>query len=476
MLNKLFRNALGVVALGLSCFAAAVDKESVTFNNWEPVQTTLANIESGSLRTNVFTVGGYNLGKIRFSGDVTEINGTTADFGSESRVRVKYPDGRFVDLQPTTTTGYTGTLTFSGEFFLAMGAAAPFGGGTWNFYYINTFDDTPTGGVADCTMNITFTLTDEVPGAPSAIDLGTLNSSGISRTDNHPTAPLVVWYKFVVPEDTNGTGKYVDIDTEGTSTFLGGTFTNDTYIGVYTSTGDLVMADDDDGSDFLSQLTFGASAGDRGNLGYTGLNYDGRDGELAPGTYYLAVAGWPCAFGSTGWTVNPTNGHTGDVVLNIRTNMGGSSSSISGNVNLTDLDPMVWAGQSVTVEILDMGVPVATVVTTIDGSGNFSFPTPGAVTPGTYDITCKHAQFLRKALTGQTVTATGISGLSYNLINGDCDDDNEVGISDYAIISGSYNSCFPDAGFDSRSDLNGDTCCDIADYAILSANYGLSGD
>lgn len=464
------------LVLGSSTFAMAANMDSVTFNNWEPVQTSLANIESGSLRTHVFTVGGYNLGRIDFAGTLEEINGTTGDFGTESWVRVKYPDGRFKDVQMSGTTGYTGVLPIAGSFFLAPGESAPFGGGTWLFYYVNTFDDAPTGGVPDCVMNVTFTLTDEVPMPPAAIDLGTIGSPGLTRTDPFATPGYVQWYKFVVSQSTAGTGLYVDIDTEGTFNFLGGTFTNDTFIGLYSSTGDRIATDDDDGSAFLSQLTFGPSAGSRPNMG--GLDYDGRDGDLAPGTYYLAVSGWPTTWGPDNWQVTPGHGHTGEVVLNFRTNIGGAPTGISGTVTLQDRDDPTGVGEQVVIEIRFPGglFPIHTEIVTLGAGGTYSFPVPGILFPGTYDVTAKHAKHLRKKIQNVNITATGASGLDYSLFNGDCDDDNEIGIGDFAVLSAAFGSDPAAPNWNPMADLDGDEEVSIGDYGILSVNFEMIGD
>lgn len=478
MLNKLFRNALGVAALGLSCFAAAADKDSVTFTGYQPVQTTLANIETGTLQTNVFTVGGYTLGRIRFEGHLNEINGVEAlavgDYGTESRIRVKYPDGRFKDISLTTVAGYdtpTG-LDVSGEFRLALGAAAPFGGGTWSFYYINTFDDN-ADTLADCELNLTVYLTDEEPTTPpppaGAVDLGTVSDPGLSTTFDH-VGGQIEWFKITVPEATLAS-KYLDIDSEGTAGI------GDTEVGIYNVYGEMVANDDDDGSGLLSQLSFGPGAGNRGNVG--GADYDGRDGVLDPGVYYIACGQFNVTFNPTNFDVTTTSTGSGSFTLNIRTNVVGAAGQVvNGAVTLLDRDPGSEVGQQVTVEIRNVGdtTPLYTAMATLGAGGTYSVNVGSPVPAGNYDIAIKHAKHLRKVLSNQAISATGINGADASLIAGDCDDDNSVGIGDYALVSASYNTCFPDPGFDDRSDLTGDTCCDIADYAILSANYGLNGD
>jgi hypothetical protein len=476
MLKTLTR-ALAGLAIACSVSAAfATDHDSVTFTDIEPVQTTDYNL--GTLNTHVFTVGGYNLGRIRFDGTLEEINGTTNDFGTENRIQVKFPDGRFKNVQLSTTTGYTGVLPFNGSFFLAYGAAAPFGGGTWEFRYINTLDDAPTGGVPDAKCTVTFTLTDEsAPPAPAAIDLGVIATGGetdptpaLVRVDNHNPGDII-WYRIVIPENVSGS-KYLDIDTEDTTEFLAG---NDTEIAVYDEAGDLVATDDDDGSAFLSQLSFGPGAGTRPAIG-TSVTRNGRDGVLFAGVYYVAVSGYNAVF-TNAFTVTTTSTRSGPVVLNFRTNLVGSS-LVSGNITLEGRDAGTEVGQQVVIEIRNVGstTPLHTILVTLGPGGTFSFALPGSITPGNYDIAAKHAKSLRQNRSNQTITSGGISGLTFSLAGGDCDDDNEITIGDYALISSAFNTCFPDAGYDDRADCTGDTCIDIGDFAVMSQNFGMVGD
>ena len=81
---------------------------------------------------------------------------------------------------------------------------------------------------------------------------------------------------------------------------------NDTEIGLYRADGTLVASDDDDGSGLLSQLSFGASFPTRPPVG-NGAAYNGRDGNLPAGTYYLSVSGFNSTFGASCWGVTSTS-------------------------------------------------------------------------------------------------------------------------------------------------------------------------
>lgn len=456
----------------MAALAHATVQDTVTFTNVTPAQTT--NYAAGTMRSHAFTNTGYTLGRITFSGNLQEINGTVNDFGTDNKVRVTYPDGRFKNVQLSSVAGYTGVLNFSGSFFLAAGSVPPFGG-DWTFSFINSFDDSPGGGTADVRINsITFNLTDELPTAPSGTDLGTLGSPGsIGNTQTFGVA-IVRWYLFRVGE-TTATSKYFDIDTEGTIGFIGVGTPNDTVLGLFNEFGELVASDDDDGSDSRSQLSFGPSAGSRPGFG-NGLAYDGRDGTLQAGvTYYLAVCGFSGTF-ADGFVATSDSQLTGPVVVNFRTNVT-PPSVVTGEIDLQDLST-VPTGRLVTIEVRPVGstVPVATAIVPLTSSGAYTASLGSVLAPGAYDVTAKGTHWLRGKVASVTFSETGATGVDFSLPNGDCDGDNEVAIGDYSLLSSSFGDCLGDPGYDASTDLNGDDCVDIGDFAILSANFGLLGE
>lgn len=100
--------------------------------------------------------------------------------------------------------------------------------------------------------------------------------------------------------------------------------------------------------------------------------------------------------------------------------------------------------------------------------------------PGIYSVSVKGPHWLRRTFTDAIeITADGGRvDTPFQLINGDADEDNEVSIGDYALLSGGYGLSYGDAGWSDydNADFNMDLSIDIADYAILSANYGQIGD
>lgn len=302
-----------VAGLGIAASSQAAIKDSVTFTDVEVTQT--ANLGAGTFRLHNFTNTGYTLGRIDFSGTVEEINGVTNDFGSENRVRVMFPDGRFKDVQFTTTLGYEGQLAFSGSFEVATGATTPYSG-PWAFSFVNTFNDAGDNDQeADAKVTVTFNLTDETvtPPTPPAT-LGTFGPFGTQATfttQSHNDGGAVRWYKVILSEPINGT-RFLDIDTETSAL----TPDNDLEIALYDSNGTMLVTDDDDGNAFMSQLSFGPGGGSRTAEG-TGVAYNGRDGSLAAGTYYLAVGGFNSIF-TNGFTVTSDSVDTGTAVIRMR--------------------------------------------------------------------------------------------------------------------------------------------------------------
>lgn len=163
----------------------------------------------------------------------------------------------------------------------------------------------------------------------------------------------------------------------------------------------------------------------------------------------------------------PANSYPGMDLVSLVA-IGATTVPIHANLQDYVASPM---GVTLVVEVRNPGStsPIETHDVPLDTSGNGSFNTN---LNGTFDLAGKAPHWLRHTVTNVALTG----GANFQLVNGDSDDDNEVAIGDYAILSGAYNNCAGDPGWDARADLNGDDCCDIADYAVLSANYGLVGD
>lgn len=128
------------------------------------------------------------------------------------------------------------------------------------------------------------------------------------------------WYKFVFPATTSPTGNYLDIDLFATGP--SGPGAPDTEIGLYSNLGAMIANDDDDGHSLRSALTFGNTTPRTmppDPFGFTnGLAANGRDGNLTPGTYWLAIGLFNTTFGATNWNVTSTATGAGDAQVNFR--------------------------------------------------------------------------------------------------------------------------------------------------------------
>lgn len=148
---------------------------------------------------------------------------------------------------------------------------------------------------------------------------------------------------------------------------------------------------------------------------------------------------------------------------------------VSGTVNLQNFS-ISPAGMQVVVEIRAPGTttPLDSRLVTLDATGNFSFSSSVAV--GTYDIAVKGSHWLRRVIGNQTITNSGISGLSFSLFNGDVNGDNVVSLGDLGQLRAAFSSTSGDGNWNPAADLNGDGAVSLADLGILRTNFSRQGD
>ncbi|MGQ0629236.1 MAG: hypothetical protein ACT4PL_14185 [Phycisphaerales bacterium] len=146
----------------------------------------------------------------------------------------------------------------------------------------------------------------------NVVDLGDITqSTEIITTPLNLDPAGVSWIKFITTGAADASiATFLDIDTEGT--------TNDTELGLYRADGTLVTTDDDDGDGLHSQLSYGA--GTRPAVG-AGTAYNGRDGTLPPGTYYLALSLFNSVFNTTDFNVVGAGVGASGVPVNIRSGL-----------------------------------------------------------------------------------------------------------------------------------------------------------
>ncbi|MCE9559528.1 MAG: hypothetical protein K8R88_11305 [Armatimonadetes bacterium] len=74
-----------------------------------------------------------------------------------------------------------------------------------------------------------------------------------------------------------------------------------------------------------------------------------------------------------------------------------------------------------------------------------------------------------------SVNSSNFQSLSLTLINGDCNGDNVIDLSDYTIVVTAFNALPTSGNWDARADLNGDNTVDLTDYTILVTNFNSIG-
>lgn len=146
--------------------------------------------------------------------------------------------------------------------------------------------------------------------------------------------------------------------------------------------------------------------------------------------------------------------------------------SVDGTVNLSNLDGSP-AGKSASIHIIDSYNQILhTPDATLNANGNYSFQTKFR---GPYTVSVKVSHWLRTNIPGVFITNSGASNISFTLTNGDCDEDNEINLVDFGIISSAFGSVDGDPNWDVRADLNEDGEVNLFDFGIVSGNFGQSG-
>lgn len=138
----------------------------------------------------------------------------------------------------------------------------------------------------------------------SFLDIGSLTGDVVLSGSSNG----VQWFRFSIAQDAIAP-TYLDLTSNGS--IIPDTGGNaDTELALFNAAGDFLSTDDDDGLQFRSTLSFGAGSGlllgDAFDLGGDGIA-NGNDGNLAAGTYWLALVDWDHTF-SNGFGVTPVPG------------------------------------------------------------------------------------------------------------------------------------------------------------------------
>jgi hypothetical protein len=254
--------------------------------------------------------GAYTLQNVLVSGTVERVSST--DAAGEKRLA----------LSVAPATGYTQQTGFNPGFpaYAGTPATATVSNSNWDiadvlvtngtkltFSFYDSINDGGDAVVDGIWRNISLGL-NGVPTTVSAPtpfkDAGTLTSSlAYANSDSLFSAGTVHWYKFTLANPVSNAGggahSFLDITTNN----IGANTALDTEIALYDAAGTLLAQDDESGTSWKSALSFGAGSGATLNPGdATPITSAGQNGNLAAGTYYLAVAQFNATFADL-WNV-----------------------------------------------------------------------------------------------------------------------------------------------------------------------------
>ncbi|MFL5734141.1 MAG: dockerin type I domain-containing protein, partial [Chloroflexia bacterium] len=111
---------------------------------------------------------------------------------------------------------------------------------------------------------------------------------------------------------------------------------------------------------------------------------------------------------------------------------------------------------------------------TTDARGFFTSTVSG-LPPGLYNWRVKDPKYLAN---GGTVTLPGAGSTSQEMgfmLAGDCNNNNVVDSTDFAILKASFGKSFGQSGYDDRADFTGDLAVNVTDFSILRGNFGAGG-
>jgi len=407
-----------------------------------------------------------------------------ASFGTEARIRLRnsafpYYNCDFPLATSSTIGPISGLVNTYGLAPQTSGAGAPYGtqptnngtaynmagltipsGSTWTYEIYEAYDD--VAGADETLTNVAFGVIGGaayVPvAAPSATDLGAINVTTAPEATPmvfSTGTDAVKWYKFTIGSPvTLGGSQFIDIWTTA-----GGN--DDSELALFDSAGRMLVTDDDDDDGFLSLLSIGNTSAPRAANGvgtpFRGFDLDG----MAPGTYYLATAGYNATFGN-GFSATTSSSEFGGFDVNIRTNLAAGGYSVAGILSLQNT--VGGLGTEVIGWTATNGVTNASGTVTVSGNtgGAYSLNLPTGMT-GTVTLKFKGGTFLSK-----TITFTGgsnITGQNASCKNGDIDQDGEVGSIDFDTVIAQ----FGDTG---SADCDNDGEVGASDFDIVVANFG----
>ncbi|MBN8690962.1 MAG: hypothetical protein J0L72_09275 [Armatimonadetes bacterium] len=305
--------------------------------------------------------------------------------------------------------------------------------------------------------------------APTATDLGDINA-----TTAPEATPLTVsmgafaaseakWYKFSIPSAATSAGSYIDIWADYAD---GDTTYEDLEFVLFRNDGYIMIADDDSGPGFFPFISIGDTANPRAAVPFAGtdsashIRRGWHRAGLPAGTYYLAVGSYNIT-ASDGFNFVGSTTVRNDAKLKFSSNIVGGY-SVAGNLELQDT--LNGLGNETIAWTATNGVDNASGSVTVDGDmgGAYSINLPSSMT-GSVTLKFKGGTFLAK-----TISFTGgsnLTGQDASCMNGDIDQDGEVGSTDFDAVVAAFGNTGPE-------DCDNDGEVGASDFDIVVGNFG----
>jgi hypothetical protein len=238
---------------------------------------------------------------------VSTTTNTTTNPLNNVRIQLVTPDGSITTAAATPFTNPSGSLSLSSATGSAQASLATpaDSGGVWT---VRVYPTTNNTGIDSTLTSLTISFLQ--PDPPAGNTTVPLVDGSFATATTTISPGQVVWYRIDLPVNISAANfNALDIDNETSVLINSGTGTTspqDTGMALYSTFGATITSDSADGSDSLGQLSYGRGtrAAEPGSGTSPSVAYNGRDGGLNAGTYYLAVTTGSittsAGFGATG--------------------------------------------------------------------------------------------------------------------------------------------------------------------------------
>lgn len=165
------------------------------------------------------------------------------------------------------------------------------------------------------------------------------------------------------------------------------------------------------------------------------------------------------------------NGDVRHVYATGRATLYGNAPILRGTVNLGDYHgPLTLSAELHLVDRQDPSKYQQIPIPRLDTKGGFEIEAP---IYGDVRAMVKVSHWLRQSL---NLKIEDITTATWNLVNGDVDEDNEISLFDFGKLVAAFGTGPKDPGWNPNADLDGDEEVSLFDFGILVRNFGMVGD